>query len=310
MAFLAFSVVTIATLDGHHLHSYYVALYFVHVSFIILNVLQTFSHYIIACISYDRFLALWFPHSFQKQQQPWVMKLRIILIGLLCCGLNLRRLLQVRVMCVTCGRVVVAFNQTEGCERGSLLLQDNFTEGEVWLDTRFFLRLVLKLIIPGVLVMVFSLGIVVGLVRRRLKNSSSTSYTRGQTYIAIYTTVYFTLIFVITIMTNAAYCYVYLDKRIWSVNQEVFRAVLNILLLGEHVIHILLALSQAFRDEFWTLLRDAENSIYNALSIMKLTNCPPWWSRPVTLNMLALWDDHGSITNTASLTPSPCGVSV
>lgn len=262
------SVSTIITVNGCHHHSYASALYFAHLFFTIFYMLQTFSHYVIVWVSYDRLLALWCLQYFKKTQHPRVIKIRMIVTGLCCVAVNLRHLINVEVECEWNEAVVEAANHSEDCEGGKWIIKDSLHvtgKRDVWQSVIKMVRGLLVIVIPVLLVLVFNMGIVIGLVRRRLFNTAATIRTRDQAYSSIYITLAISFTALVTAMPTIIHAYFFapnIRNCHGPFNEEVLRASACLLLLGEHLTHFLiLAINQIFRVEVKKLLRDVKTCI-------------------------------------------------
>ncbi|XP_063884829.1 uncharacterized protein LOC135113518 [Scylla paramamosain] len=284
------TIATILTLNGCHIHSYAMGL-FAHFSFTLFYMFQTFCHYIIVWVCYNRFLALWCFSRFQQTQKPQVIRLRIIFTGVLCVLVNLRHLLDVQVVCMgTAGEVEAAANHTEDCEGGAWVILDSLHQSEmteVWQMAVWIVRGILVIVMPVFLVLVFNTSIIIGLVRRRLHNAASTSRTRDQAYSSIYislaisftsiTTAMPTVVHALFFATNIKHCH-------GPFSEEVFRAIANLLLLGEHLTHILfLAINQTFRDELKMLFHATKRSISKSITCMTQTPISSRQMHPFTV---------------------------
>lgn len=285
---LLVSVSTVCWKDRCYLHCNISTLYFVHFLLIVFCILQTFCHDVMEWVCYDRNLALWYFQSLLQTQQPWIKKLRIVFTGLFCVVLHLKHLLVVEVVCISNNEIVKATNLTKNCKGGTWMLVDNLRQteaGETWGDAGLAARGVLGMILPMVLVMVFSSGIVVGMMRYRLQNTAATPRTHEQAYSAIYITLALSLSFIIAVTATTVYFSIY-SKNIKHCNGffsvEVLRAVFHFLLRFEHVVHILfLATNQTFREELRTLLQATKNYFSNTITEFTETISPhtsraPW----------------------------------
>lgn len=282
MAALVVAINLAVTFAGCHIHSYSAALYIVHPLFTTFYVLQSFSHFTIVWLSYDRFLAVWFYHYYRQTQQPIVKRHRIIFTGLFCIVINLRQLVEVSVVCFNKGVIEVANNTN--CKEGSLYINDVVQEkgpGMVWQDGLVAVRIVLLMIVPAVLVLVFSSGIVLGLVRHRLQNIAATAHSRDQALSAIYITLILSFTFIIMIVGGVTFVSVYSMRcHGSSFTKEVFRTALYFSVVGEHAIHIFfLAINQIFRDELKILLNAMKQHLTNIFVWMVQTCCPSFCTR-------------------------------
>ncbi|CAL4109229.1 unnamed protein product, partial [Meganyctiphanes norvegica] len=61
-------------------NSYSYAFYFTYFGWKVLDILRTFSSYVLLSLSYDRFLAIWYPIQFQKVRQQGITK-RVLIVG-------------------------------------------------------------------------------------------------------------------------------------------------------------------------------------------------------------------------------------
>ncbi|CAL4114032.1 unnamed protein product, partial [Meganyctiphanes norvegica] len=61
-------------------NSYAYAFYFNHFGWKVLDILNTFNTYVLLFLSYDRFLAIWYPVQFQKVRQQGITK-RVLFVG-------------------------------------------------------------------------------------------------------------------------------------------------------------------------------------------------------------------------------------
>lgn len=272
VAVLLLSITTIVTLNGCQIHSYLTALYLVHPFFSVYYMLETFSHYVMVWVSYNRFLGLWYFHLFQHAKQPSVMRRRVAFTALFCVALHLRHLLDVQVVCVNDVGGVKATNHTEGCEGGAWMIEDSLHRaeaGDVWHDVDLAARGVLGMIVPMVLVLVFNSGFVVGTVRHRLHNIAATERTRQEAYSTIYITLAFSLSFVTAIMTRIAYLILYSRNAMHchgTFCEEVFRGASHFLLRFDHLMRILfLSINLTFRAELRTFLQDTKNYLKKRL---------------------------------------------
>ncbi|KAK8388248.1 hypothetical protein O3P69_020262 [Scylla paramamosain] len=283
VAVLLVAIIVVLTFNGCYIHSSYsVARYIVYPFFAAFYILQSFSHYTIVWLSYDRFLAVWFYHYYNQTQQPLVKRLRIIFTGLFCIVLNLRHLLEVSVLCFTDKKLVAIANNTD-CEQGSWYVEDVVQEkgpGMVWEDGIIAARIVLLMIVPAVLVLVFSSGIVVGMVRHRLQNVAATTHTRDQAFSAIYITLFLSFTFIIMIVAGITFISVHSLRCHGSFAKEVFLIVFYFVLLGEHTTHIFfLAINQIFREELKILFSAIKRCRNNTLVRMVQTSCPSFCTR-------------------------------
>ncbi|CAL4217594.1 unnamed protein product, partial [Meganyctiphanes norvegica] len=60
--------------------SYYYAFYFTHFGLMVADCLRTFSSYVLLFLTYDRFLAIWFPDRFKVIKQKGISK-RMFIVG-------------------------------------------------------------------------------------------------------------------------------------------------------------------------------------------------------------------------------------
>ncbi|CAL4127376.1 unnamed protein product, partial [Meganyctiphanes norvegica] len=60
--------------------NYTQAFYFTRFGFIIVNCIRSSGTYILVFLTYDRFLAIWFPQTFQKVKTKGVLKKRLIIL--------------------------------------------------------------------------------------------------------------------------------------------------------------------------------------------------------------------------------------
>ncbi|KAK8388075.1 hypothetical protein O3P69_020158 [Scylla paramamosain] len=265
------------TFSGCNIPSYSVARYVVHPLFTALYILQGFSNCTIVWLSYDRFLAVWFYHYYYQTQQPLVKKLRIIFTGLFCIAMHLRHLLEVSVLCFTDKEMVEVTNNT-ACEQGLWYVEDVLQRkglAMAWEDGMIAARVVLLLIVPAVLVLVFSFGIVVGIFRHRLQNVAATTHTRDQAFSAIYITLFLSFTFIIMIVAGVTFISMHSLRCHGSFAKEVFRTVFLFLLLGQHTTHIFfLAINQIFRDELNILFNATKSRFNNTFMWMIQTSCP------------------------------------
>ena len=292
MVILLVAINVSLTFNGCYIHSYDVGRYVVHPFFTAFYVLQSFSHYTIVWLSYDRFLAVWFCHYYKQTTQPLVKRLRLIFTGLFCTVINLRHLLEVRVGCLTNGVMETVVNDTE-CEQGSWFVEDivQVKDRMVWEDGMVTTRIVLLMIVPAVLVLVFSFGIVVGMVRHRLQNKAITTHTRDQAFTAIYITLFLSFSFIIMIVTGIIFVSFYTMRCNGTLAQEAFLIIFYFLVLGEHVIHIFfIAINRIFRDELNILFHTTKRCFNNTLMWMAQTSGFSFCTRSIstTHNTLAM----------------------
>ncbi|XP_063883944.1 uncharacterized protein LOC135112915 [Scylla paramamosain] len=312
VAILLVSIGSIITIDGCELQSYALALYFAHPCFTAFYVMQLFSHYIVVWLCCDRFLALWCFKLFRQMQQPRVMRLRLILTGLLCVGLQLQYFLKVEVLCISVSdEGVVVTNNTQRCEEGYWFLHNIYQEtedGDTGRNIMMMSIIALGLIVPVVLVLVFSVGIVVGMVHHRIQNIAATTHTLHQAYSAIYITLALALVFFINIMLTVVYAIIYTENITScyeSSSKEVFRAATHLLVLAEHLtLTLFLAINQTIRYELRTLLHAIKGRLYNALNCLTLTVCPSRRTRSATLNTNAVTVYHNDNEEGPHVLPS------
>ncbi|MPC41156.1 hypothetical protein E2C01_034741 [Portunus trituberculatus] len=312
VAILLVNIGSITTTDGCELQSYAVALYFAHPCFTAFYAMRLFSHYVVVWLCCDRFLALWCFNLFRQMQQPRVMKLRLILTGLFCIGLQMKYFLDVEVLCMTVSDegIVEVTNGTQLCEQGYWFIHNIYQEiedGDTGRNVMMMVIIALGLVVPVVLVLVFSVGIVVGMVRRRIQSIAATTSTLQQAYSAIYITLALALVFFINIMLTVVYAIIYTENTkscYASSRKEVFRAATHLLVLAEHLtLTLFLVLNQTFREELRTLLHTIKGSLCNALNCLTLTVCPSRRTRSATLNTRAVTVFH-NILEGPQISPS------
>ena len=287
---MGISITTVLTLNGCHIHSYAMGV-FAHFSFTVYYTLQTFCLYVIVWVCYNRFLALWCFRRFQQSQKPRVIRLRIIFTCVLCVLVNLRHLLDVQVVCMgAVGEVEAAADHIEGCEGGAWIILDSLHQSdmtEVWQTAIWIVRGILVIVMPVFLVLAFNTFIIIGLVRSRLHNSASTRRTRDQAYSSIYISLAISFTSITSAVPSAVHALLFarnIKHCHGPFSEEVFRASANLLLLGEHLTHILfLAINQTFREELKTLLQATKRSISKSLTCITQSATPSHQTRPVTV---------------------------
>nr|XP_045594725.1 probable G-protein coupled receptor AH9.1 [Procambarus clarkii]XP_045594726.1 probable G-protein coupled receptor AH9.1 [Procambarus clarkii] len=278
---LVVSVSTVITLNGCRLFSYSVAIYFAHFFFTLFYILQTFTLYIILWISYDRFLALWNFKRFHDVQNRRVFRIRVIVTALLCVVIHLKHLFEVQVTCSESREWNGGTEDpSEGCEGGIWVINDDLhylSRKSSWRVVLWVLRGLLVLVAPIILVLVFNGGIVAGLVHRRLHNAASTIRTRGQAYSSIYIALAISATFILCTVPATVHATFYADNINncrGPYSEEVFRAVANLLLIGEHLTHFLfLSFNETFRIELRTLLRAMRLSILKVYRQSRCCSC-------------------------------------
>ena len=229
------------------------------------------------------------------------MRLRLILTGLLCVGLQMKYFLDVEVLCMSEsdeGVIEVTYD-TQRCEEGYWFLHNIYQEtedGDTDRNVMMMVIIALGLIVPVVLVLVFSVGIVVGMVRRRIQNIAATTRTVQQAYSTIYITLALALTFFINIILTVVYAIVYTEniKSCYeSSDKEVFRAAIELFVLTEHLtLTLFLTLSQTFRDELRTLRQAIKGRLCNALNCLILTPSPLRRTHSATLSTSAVTVFH------------------
>ncbi|XP_069955307.1 probable G-protein coupled receptor B0563.6 [Cherax quadricarinatus] len=268
---LVISIPTAITVNGCRLFSYSVAVYFAHIFFTFFYIIQTFTLYVILWISYDRFLALWFFKRFHEVQGRRVLRSRVLLTMSLCILMHMKHLFDVQFMCVKSSEIVK--EPDEWCEGGVWIIKDDLhslSRKNVWTHLWWVLRGLVVLVVPIILVLVFNVGIVVGLVHRRLHNTAATTRTRGQAYSSIYISLAISATFVLCTVPITVHATFYAENIVnctGPYSEEVFRAVANLLLIGEHLTHFLFfSFNETFRSELKTYLMAGRHRVLSAFS--------------------------------------------
>ncbi|XP_071536829.1 uncharacterized protein [Panulirus ornatus] len=272
---LVLSIPTAISLNGCRISSYAEALYLVHVSYSIFYMAQAFTLYLILLITYDRFLGLWYFKRFKDVQTRRVFRSRMAVTVFLCVAMHLQHLFQVEIKCSSNTE-----EQDGECREGIWIINDclHYLGRKTVLDNILWvLRGLVVLAVPIVLILAFNVAIIVGLVRRRLHNMASTPRSRRQAFSSIYIALAVSAAFFVCNIPISVYSAIYADKTDnchGSFSEEIFRAVANLLMIGEHLIHFLfLSFNDSFREELQRHILSAGRRIRDALQHSTPTFC-------------------------------------
>lgn len=200
------------------------AVYYAHIGVPVVNLFLTMSEYIVVWLSYDRCLAVCWPHKFSAKQRMHVVRER--------CGLSLA--LTVAVYCLS------PLSQTYHCDGSLCCVKDSTYSNLTWFMGYELFREIYSRFLPALLVTVFNVAIVVTLRRlhreRRAEDViSETRQERERRLFVLLMAV--TVLFYVTAFPSAMYKVLPGDD---SNLESILRPIADMLEVSGHVFNFVL----------------------------------------------------------------------